>query len=292
MKSFNEFLNISEKKAINLSGTKGEENAKKFLRNIEKKISNTKKSTPTNTNTNTNTSTKGIDPKEVNRRLSASTTRNDQVTRQYGTAGGTGDSNMGAGAGGASGNRTIPKPETSPKKPIKRPNNFDINTKHADSKVTFGQGQSIIPKDAKTVTPTPKPTNPNTLNTIKPISKGGLFKKAAKAVKGSYNSKKISTPSRTIHKGGALLSGIGATMDDKAKGRSTSRSIGKGITSFGAYMSAKPLARIPKVGPIISAVVGDIAQRKSGKVYDSVMNKVTGQKPKPKKVKSPLRGQL
>jgi len=235
---------------------------------------------------------KGIEPKEVNRRLSASTTRNDQVTRQYGTAGSTGDSNMGAGAGGASGNRTIPKPETSPKKPIKRPNNFDINTKHADSKVTFGQGQSILPKDAKTVTPTPKPTNPNTLNTIKPISKGGLFKKAIKAVKGSYNSKKISTPSRTIHKGGALLSGIGATMDDKAKGRSTSRSIGKGLTSFGAYMSAKPLARIPKVGPIISAVVGDIAQRKSGKVYDSVMNKVTGQKPKPKKVKSPLRGQL
>ena len=60
----------------------------------------------------------------------------------------------------------------------------------------------------------------------------------------------------------------------------------------GAYMSAKPLARIPKVGPIISAVVGDIAQRKSGKVYDSVIDIVTGKKTKSDKPKSPLRGQL
>ena len=146
MKSFNEFLNISEEKI-----TKG--NYKKILKklNTGQTVSGEKP-----TNTPTNTSNKGIDPKEVNRRLSASTTKGDQVSRMYGTAGSTGDSNMGAGAGGASGNKT--SSTAIKQKPAK---NTNINIKHADSKVTFGKGQSILPKDATTVRPTPKPTDPN-----------------------------------------------------------------------------------------------------------------------------------
>ena len=57
--------------------------------------------------------TKGNDPASMNRRLSAELTKKQQLDRGYGTAGFSGDSNMGAGAGGASGNT---KP--SPTKPI------------------------------------------------------------------------------------------------------------------------------------------------------------------------------
>ena len=165
--------------------------------------------------------------------------------------------------------------------------------KQQSAPTTGASSQVTLNKDARDIEPKFKKTDPTKLNTIKGIkpkvkAKMGVAKGIAKA----YSNRSISKPSRAIHKGGALLSGIGAGIDDRAKGRSMSRSIGKGITSFGAYMSAKPLARIPKVGPIISAVVGDIAQRKSGKVYDSVVDKVTGKKTKPDKPKSPLRGQL
>ena len=165
--------------------------------------------------------------------------------------------------------------------------------KQQSAPTTGASSQVTLNKDARDIEPKFKKTDPTKLNTIKGIkpkvkAKMGVSKGIARA----YSNRSISKPSRAIHKGGALLSGIGAGIDDRAKGRSMSRSIGKGITSFGAYMSAKPLARIPKVGPIISAVVGDIAQRKSGKVYDSVVDKVTGKKTKPDKPKSPLRGQL
>ena len=165
--------------------------------------------------------------------------------------------------------------------------------KQQSAPTTGASSQVTLNKDARDIEPKFKKTDPTKLNTIKgikpkPRPKMGVAKGIARA----YSNRSISKPSRAIHKGGALLSGIGAGIDDRAKGRSMSRSIGKGITSFGAYMSAKPLARIPKVGPIISAVVGDIAQRKSGKVYDSVVDKVTGKKTKPDKPKSPLRGQL
>ena len=288
MKSFNEFLNISEEKI-----TKG--NYKKILKklNTGQTVSGEKP-----TNTPTNTSKKGIDPKEVNRRLSASTTKGDQVTRMYGTAGSTGDSNMGAGAGGASGNKA--SSTTSKTNVIQKPaRNTNINIKHADSKVTFGQGQSILPKDATTVRPTPKPTDPNTFNTI-PSSKRkpSLWKKLKTSVKKTYRDG--GKGSGTIHKLGGMFSGITAGQDDLAKGRSKPRAIGKGLTSFGAYMSAKPLSRVPKVGPILSAVVGDVLQKKSGKIYDKVADKVTGQStPKSTKKKSkynlpsiPMQGSL
>ena len=48
--------------------------------------------------------TKGNDSASMNRRLSAELTKQQQLDRAYGTAGTSGDSNMGAGAGGASGN--------------------------------------------------------------------------------------------------------------------------------------------------------------------------------------------
>ena len=44
--------------------------------------------------------TKGNDPASMNRRLSAKLTKQQQLDRGYGTAGFSGDSNMGAGAGG------------------------------------------------------------------------------------------------------------------------------------------------------------------------------------------------
>jgi len=254
MKSFNEFLNISEEKI-----TKG--NYKKILKKLKK-----------GQTVSGETQTKGIDPKEVNRRLSASTTKNDQVSKMYGTAGSTGDSNMGAGAGGASGNKTSSKTNV-----IQKPaRNTNINIKHADSKVTFGRGQSILPKDAKTVLPNPKPTDPNTFNTI-PSSKRkpSLWKKIKTSVKKTY--KDGGKGKGTIHKLGGMFSGITAGQDDLAKGRSKPRAIGKGLASFGAYMAAKPLSRVPKVGPVLSAVVGDILQKKSGKVYDKVADKITGQ---------------
>lgn len=163
--------------------------------------------------------------------------------------------------------------------------------KQQSAPTTGASSQVTLSKDARDIEPKFKKTDPTKLNTIKTKvvkPKDGLLK----TIKKSYSNRSISKGSRTVHKGGAVLSGIGAGIDDKNKGRSMSRSIGKGITSFGAYMSAKPLARIPKVGPIISAVVGDIAQRKSGKVYDSVIDKFTGKKTKPDKPKSPLRGQL
>lgn len=171
-----------------------------------------------------------------------------------------------------------------------RKNNTQLQ-KQQSAPITGANSQVTLSKDARDIEPKFKKTDPTRLNTIKgikPKPKMGVAKGIAKA----YSNRSISKPSRAVHKGGALLSGIGAGIDDRAKGRSMSRSIGKGITSFGAYMSAKPLARIPKVGPIISAVVGDIAQRKSGKVYDSVIDKVTGKKTKSDKPKSPLRGQL
>tara|TARA_B100001175_G_scaffold159732_1_gene135311 strand:+ start:112 stop:990 length:879 start_codon:yes stop_codon:yes gene_type:complete len=165
--------------------------------------------------------------------------------------------------------------------------------KQQSAPTTGASSQVTLNKDARDIEPKFKKTDPTKLNTIKGIKPKVKAKMGvAKGIARAYSNRSISKPSRAIHKGGALLSGIGAGIDDRAKGRSMSRSIGKGITSFGAYMSAKPLARIPKVGPIISAVVGDIAQRKSGKVYDSVVDKVTGKKTKPDKPKSPLRGQL
>lgn len=276
MKSFNEFLNISEEKI-----TKG--NYKKILKKLN-----------TGQTVSGEKPTKGIDPKEVNRRLSASTTKSDQVSKMYGTAGSTGDSNMGAGAGGASGNKT--SSTAIKQKPAK---NTNINIKHADSKVTFGKGQSILPKDATTVSPNPKPTDPNTFNTI-PSSKRkpSLWKRIKTSVKKTY--KDGGKGSGTIHKLGGMFSGITAGQDDLAKGRSKPRAIGKALTSFGAYMSAKPLSRVPKVGPVLSAVVGDVLQRKSGKVYDKVADKVTGQStPKSTKKKSkynlpsiPMQGSL
>lgn len=267
MKSFNEFLYFSEDKI-----TKG--NYKKILKklNTGQTVSGEKP---------TNTLTKGIDPKEVNRRLSASTTKNDQVTKMYGTAGSTGDSNMGAGAGGASGNKT-----TNIKRVEKPARNRNINIKHADSKVTFGQGIDT----KKIADPVAKPTNPNTLNTIpgtkkKPIS---LWKRINKKIKSTYRDG--GKGSGTVHKLGGALAGYTATQDDLAKGRSKPRAYGKGLTSFGSYMLAKPLSRIPKVGPIVSALAGDYLQRKSGSVYDKVADKVTGATSKTVNRKSNTKG--
>ena len=267
MKSFNEFLYFSEEKI-----TKG--NYKKILKklNTGQTVSGEKP---------TNTSTKGIDPKEVNRRLSASTTKNDQVTKMYGTAGSTGDSNMGAGAGGASGNKT-----TNIKHVEKPARNRNINIKHADSKVTFGQGIDT----KKIADPVVKPTNPNTLNTIpgtkkKPIS---LWKRINKTIKSTY--KDGGKGSGTVHKLGGAVAAATATQDDLAKGRSKPRAYGKGLTSFGSYMLAKPLSRIPKVGPIVSALAGDYLQRKSGSVYDKIADKVTGATSKTVNRKSNTKG--
>ena len=48
---------------------------------------------------------KGISDQEVNKRLSASTTKGDQARRQYNTSGIQGDSNTGVGAGGGKSNK-------------------------------------------------------------------------------------------------------------------------------------------------------------------------------------------
>ena len=85
MKAFSQF--IIEKKSEDIVPLKPDEAAKEksLLRNKGKK----------GTLANQSGSTKGIDPKEVNRRLSASTTKGDQARKQYNTSGIQGDSNTG-----------------------------------------------------------------------------------------------------------------------------------------------------------------------------------------------------
>ncbi|AAX44588.1 hypothetical protein PSSM2_211 [Prochlorococcus phage P-SSM2] len=67
---------------------------KKSTNGKKKSIKNTQKNLEQNTKPG-NKSNKGIDPKEVNKRLSASTTKGDQARSQYNTSGIQGDSNVG-----------------------------------------------------------------------------------------------------------------------------------------------------------------------------------------------------
>ena len=268
MKSFNEFLYFSEEKI-----TKG--NYKKILKklNTGQTVSGEKPSAKKIA------SDAALDD-AIGRKRTIETLKQDRLKREYGTAGSTGDSNMGASAGGASGNKT-----PNIKRVEKPARNRNINIKHADSKVTFGQGIDT----KKIADPVVKPTNPNTLNTIPGTKKKpSLWKRINKTIKSTYRDG--GKGSGTVHKLGGALAGYTATQDDLAKGRSKPRAYGKGLTSFGSYMLAKPLSRIPKVGPIVSALAGDYLQRKSGSVYDKVADKVTGTTSKTVNRKSNTRG--
>ena len=281
MKSFTEFLNNN----ITESDVSDTKKYKKIMKRLVsgQTISGEKPSTK-------KTASDAALDDAIGRKRTIETLKQDRLKREYGTAGGTGDSNMGAGAGGASGNKSQTTTKPIDKPPAK---NFDIDKKHANAKVTYGQGidtkKIAEPSFAKTG------TNPTTRNTIP-----GLKKKPSlwTRVKSSYKDR--GKGSGTIHKLGGALSGYNAYKDDVNKGRSKPRAVGKGLAGFASYMAAKPLSRVPKVGPVLSAVVGDILQKKSGKVYDNVANKVTGQTPN-KKIKKknsynlpdvPLRGRL
>ena len=272
MKSFTEFLNnnITESDVSD---------AKKYKKIMKRLVSGQTISGET-PSTKKTASDAALDD-AIGRKRTIETLKQDRLKREYGTAGSTGDSNMGAGAGGASGNKT-----PNIKRVEKPARNRNINIKHADSKVTFGQGIDT----KKIADPVAKPTNPNTLNTIpgtkkKPIS---LWKRINKKIKSTYRDG--GKGSGTVHKLGGALAGYTATQDDLAKGRSKPRAYGKGLTSFGSYMLAKPLSRIPKVGPIVSALAGDYLQRKSGSVYDKVADKVTGATSKTVNRKSNTKG--
>ena len=114
MKSFSQF--IIEKKSEDIVPLKPNEAAKEksILRNKGKK----------GTLANQSGSTKGIDPKEVNRRLSASTTKGDQARKQYNTSGIQGDSNTGGNTPSKDFSNTPTNPTSAPKNSNKvNPNN-------------------------------------------------------------------------------------------------------------------------------------------------------------------------
>jgi len=116
MKSFSQF--IIEKKSDDIVPLKPDEAAKEksLLRNKGKK----------GTLANQSGSTKGIDPKEVNKRLSASTTKGDQARSQYNTSGIQGDSNT----GGNTPSRDLSNtPSKNPTSAIKDSNKVNPNTR-------------------------------------------------------------------------------------------------------------------------------------------------------------------
>ena len=116
MKSFSQF--IIEKKSDDIVPLKPDEAAKEksLLRNKGKK----------GTLANQSGSTKGIDPKEVNKRLSASTTKGDQARSQYNTSGIQGDSNTGGNTPSRDFSNT---PSTNPTSAPKNSNKVNPNTR-------------------------------------------------------------------------------------------------------------------------------------------------------------------
>ena len=134
---------------------------------------------------------------------------------------------------------------------------------------THASAQVTLNKDAKNldIKPKFKATDPSKLNIKR---KPSLLSKIKKSVKKSFTGG--GKGSGTFHDLAGIGQGISDAAADKQSGKSNIRSFGKGLISTGAFMAAKPLSRVKKVGPVLSALAGTKLSAKAGKTYDKVID--------------------
>ena len=231
--------------------------------------------------------TKGNDPASMNRRLSAGTTKGDQLTKAYGTAGTSGDSNSGAGAGGASGN-TKPSPtkpvssaEKQMLKKTSRQTGGKVSVSYAEPVRKSGQdklldkifspkaktGEKELTKAVVNRSSNKGPVNPRTGSRIPDARKGELGKLYQTSTK---SDPKRGGSVRTTDKINQELTAKRAARINPKTGKATK----KGVENFAINQQTKGLSAKGDAGKQAMANAKKIAGNARSKAYKDIANKI------------------
>ena len=210
--------------------------------------------------------TKGNDSASINRRLSAGTLKGDQLARAYGTAGTTGDSNMGAGAGGASGNTKAAKP-----KPLIPSSDVEMLKKtniKSGGKVTVNFAEPPkLEKPAVKLYKTSTKADPKTGSRIPDPKKGELGKLYKTSTKVDP---KRGGSVRTTDKINQELTAKRQARIDPTTGKATP----KGVENFAINQQTKGLSTKGDAGRKAMANAKKIASNPSSKAYKDIETKI------------------
>tara|TARA_X000001036_G_scaffold282787_1_gene262658 strand:- start:485 stop:2125 length:1641 start_codon:yes stop_codon:yes gene_type:complete len=220
--------------------------------------------------------TKGNDPASMNRRLSAELTKQQQLDRGYGTAGFSGDSNMGAGAGGASGNT---KP--SPTKPVSSAEKQMLKktSRQTGGKVSVSYAEPVRTRTVKSgqdklldkiFSPKAKKGGsriPGTGSRIPDPKKGELGKLYKTSTK---SDPKRGGSVRTTDKINQELTAKRAARINPKTGKATK----KGVENFAINQQTKGLSAKGDAGKQAMANAKKIAGNARSKAYKDIANKI------------------
>ena len=231
--------------------------------------------------------TKGNDPASMNRRLSAGTTKGDQLTKAYGTAGTSGDSNSGAGAGGASGN-TKPSPtkpvssaEKQMLKKTSRQTGGKVSVSYAEPVRKSGQdklldkifspkaktGEKELTKAVVNRSSNKGPVNPRTGSRIPDARKGELGKLYQTSTK---SDPKRGGSVRTTDKINQELTAKRAARINPNTGKATQ----KGVENFAINQQTRGLSNKGDAGKKALTNAKKIASDSSSKAYKDIETKI------------------
>tara|TARA_B100001094_G_scaffold9370_1_gene8366 strand:- start:2186 stop:3865 length:1680 start_codon:yes stop_codon:yes gene_type:complete len=260
-----------------MRGIEGDKKSNEIRRGIEAQTN-----TKTREFTQKDGVTKGNDSASINRRLSAGTTKGDQLTRAYGTAGTSGDSNSGAGADTLRSKPSPPKVSSSDVEMLKKTNiksggkvtvNYAEPPKSGQDKLLdkiFKSKNTGEKEFTKAVLDRPSnkgPVNPRTGSRIPDATKGELGK--------LYKTSTKADPKR----GGSVRTTdkITAELSAKRKARinpTTGKATPKGVENFAINQQTKGLSTKGDAGKQAMANAKKIASDNTSKAYKDIETKI------------------